>query len=95
MRTSSRNSSAVSEAWLPIFYSRRPTRNMSASRNCVDTPPLASSVGPSILRSEKTPSFHVDDANLDPKTWYRFPILSGGFVRELAELRASADIDEA
>ncbi|YCM43194.1 NAD(+) synthase [Verrucomicrobiaceae bacterium 227] len=31
-------------------------------------------------------SFHVDDQNLDPKTWCRFPILSAGFVEELAEL---------
>jgi NAD+ synthase (glutamine-hydrolysing) len=40
-------------------------------------------------RERYAPSFHVDDANLDPKTWCRFPILSGGFERELAELRAS------
>jgi NAD+ synthase (glutamine-hydrolysing) len=33
------------------------------------------------------PSFHLDDENLDPKTWCRFPILSGGFETELAELR--------
>lgn len=33
-------------------------------------------------------SFHVDDENLDPKTWCRFPILSGGFEREIEELRA-------
>ena len=39
-------------------------------------------------RERYAPSFHVDDKNLDPKTWCRFPILSGGFVRELAELRA-------
>ncbi len=39
-------------------------------------------------RERYAPSFHVDDANLDPKTWCRFPILSGGFERELAELRA-------
>ena len=32
------------------------------------------------------PSFHLDDENLDPKTWCRFPILSGGFERELEEL---------
>src|SRR5690606_25850606 len=37
-------------------------------------------------RERYAPSFHVDDANLDPKTWCRFPILSGGFERELAEL---------
>ena len=33
------------------------------------------------------PSFHLDDENLDPKTWCRFPILSSGFEAELAELR--------
>ncbi len=37
-------------------------------------------------RERYAPSFHVDDANLDPKTWCRWPILSGGFARELAEL---------
>ncbi len=39
-------------------------------------------------RERYAPSFHVDDANLDPKTWCRFPILSGGYERELRELRA-------
>ncbi|TNF32272.1 MAG: NAD(+) synthase [Deltaproteobacteria bacterium] len=39
-------------------------------------------------RERYAPSFHVDDKNLDPKTWCRFPILSGGFTRELAVLRA-------
>ncbi len=38
-------------------------------------------------RERYAPSFHVDDENLDPKTWCRFPILSGGFEYELAELR--------
>lgn len=37
-------------------------------------------------RERYAPSFHVDDESLDPKTWCRFPILSGGFERELAEL---------
>lgn len=37
-------------------------------------------------RERYAPSFHLDDANLDPKTWCRFPILSGGFKKELAEL---------
>ena len=41
-------------------------------------------------RERYAPSFHLDDENLDPKTWCRFPILSGGFVRELAELRTAA-----
>lgn len=38
-------------------------------------------------RERYAPSFHVDDENLDPKTWCRFPILSGGYQRELEELR--------
>lgn len=45
-------------------------------------------------RERYAPSFHVDDANLDPKTWCRFPILSGGFERELAELRRYLDREE-
>ncbi len=38
-------------------------------------------------RERYAPSFHVDDENLDPKTWCRFPILSGGYRRELRQLR--------
>ncbi len=38
-------------------------------------------------RERYAPSFHVDDENLDPKTWCRFPILSGGFTQELIELK--------
>jgi NAD+ synthase (glutamine-hydrolysing) len=37
-------------------------------------------------RERYAPSFHVDDENLDPKTWCRFPILSGSFEAELKEL---------
>jgi len=37
-------------------------------------------------RERYAPSFHLDDKNLDPKTWCRFPILSGGFQRELKAL---------
>ncbi|MCU0389731.1 MAG: NAD(+) synthase [Thermoflexibacter sp.] len=39
-------------------------------------------------RERYAPSFHLDDKNLDPKTWCRFPILSGGFERELKALEA-------
>jgi len=42
-------------------------------------------------RERYAPSFHVDDKNLDPKTWCRFPILSGGFEREIRELRAMVE----
>ena len=41
-------------------------------------------------RERYAPSFHLDNENLDPKTWCRFPILSGGFTRELLELREQA-----
>ena len=37
-------------------------------------------------RERYAPSFHLDDKNLDPKTWCRFPILSGGFKKELEDL---------
>ena len=37
-------------------------------------------------RERYAPSFHVDDKNLDPRTWCRFPILSGGFEYELSQL---------
>lgn len=40
-------------------------------------------------RERYAPSFHVDDENLDPKTWCRFPILSGGFDREIEEMHAA------
>jgi NAD+ synthase (glutamine-hydrolysing) len=42
-------------------------------------------------RERYAPSFHVDDKNLDPRTWCRFPILSGGFRRELEELKSLVD----
>ena len=46
-------------------------------------------------RERYAPSFHIDDESLDPKTWYRFPILSGGFARELAELDESVASGDA
>lgn len=41
-------------------------------------------------RERYAPSFHLDDENLDPKTWCRWPILSGGFEVELDDLRVAA-----
>ena len=41
-------------------------------------------------RERYAPSFHLDDHSLDPRTWMRFPILSGGFEKELAEMRTWA-----
>ncbi|RIW15020.1 NAD(+) synthase [Algoriphagus lacus] len=37
-------------------------------------------------RERFAPAFHLDEFNIDPKTWYRFPILSGGFAEELEQL---------
>ncbi|MDF1823156.1 MAG: NAD(+) synthase [Verrucomicrobiales bacterium] len=37
-------------------------------------------------RERYAPGFHLDDKNLDPKTWCRFPILSSGFQSELKDL---------
>lgn len=37
-------------------------------------------------RERLAPSFHLDDLNIDPRTWCRFPILSSGFAEELSEL---------
>jgi NAD+ synthase (glutamine-hydrolysing) len=37
-------------------------------------------------RERYAPSFHLDEESLDPKTWCRFPILSGGYAEELSSL---------
>ncbi len=37
-------------------------------------------------RERLAPSFHFDDLNVDPRSWCRFPILSGGFRKELGDL---------
>lgn len=39
-------------------------------------------------RERTAPSFHLDDFNVDPRSWCRFPILSGGFEKELLALEA-------
>ncbi|MFZ2904573.1 MAG: NAD(+) synthase [Cyclobacteriaceae bacterium] len=37
-------------------------------------------------RERLAPSFHLDELNVDPRTWCRFPILSAGFSEELDQL---------
>lgn len=37
-------------------------------------------------RERLAPAFHLDDMNVDPRTWCRFPILSSGFAEELEAL---------
>ncbi|MFT3693555.1 MAG: NAD(+) synthase [Kofleriaceae bacterium] len=46
-------------------------------------------------RERIAPSFHLDDRNVDPRSWCRFPILSGGFDKELAEMRAHVAMGRA
>ncbi len=41
-------------------------------------------------RERYAPGFHLDDANLDPRSWCRFPILSGQFEQELEEMSRSS-----
>jgi NAD+ synthase (glutamine-hydrolysing) len=36
-------------------------------------------------RERLAPSFHLDDINVDPRSWCRFPILSSSFEQELTE----------
>lgn len=44
-------------------------------------------------RERYAPSFHVDEVSLDPRSWCRFPILSGGFEFELAQLQKESEDD--
>ncbi|BDD03477.1 NAD(+) synthase [Aureibacter tunicatorum] len=37
-------------------------------------------------RERIAPAFHLDDFNVDPRTWCRFPILSGGYKLEIEEM---------
>jgi NAD+ synthase (glutamine-hydrolysing) len=46
-------------------------------------------------RERLAPSFHLDDENLDPRTWCRFPILMGGYETELEELWRSVEQEES
>jgi NAD+ synthase (glutamine-hydrolysing) len=39
-------------------------------------------------RERLAPSFHLDDLNVDPRSWCRFPILSSGFAHELEHLES-------
>jgi NAD+ synthase (glutamine-hydrolysing) len=41
-------------------------------------------------RERLAPALHVASRNLDPRTWRRSPILSGGFRKEIAEMKSIA-----
>jgi NAD+ synthase (glutamine-hydrolysing) len=44
-------------------------------------------------RERYAPGLHVDRYNLDPRSYFRFPILSGGFKEELEELALSGTLN--
>jgi NAD+ synthase (glutamine-hydrolysing) len=46
-------------------------------------------------RERTAPAFHLDDFNIDPRTWCRFPILSAGFEDELTALGGPNSAPEA
>jgi NAD+ synthase (glutamine-hydrolysing) len=39
-------------------------------------------------RERFAPSFHIDDYNVNPRSWFRFPVLSSSFKDEIMELEA-------
>jgi NAD+ synthase (glutamine-hydrolysing) len=43
-------------------------------------------------RERYAPSFHLDDENLDPRSWCRYPILSGGYQKELKTLKKKLNL---
>jgi NAD+ synthase (glutamine-hydrolysing) len=38
-------------------------------------------------RERFAPSFHIDDYNINPRSWFRFPVLSSSFKDEIKELQ--------
>ncbi len=42
-------------------------------------------------RERLAPAFHLDDFSVDPRSWCRFPILSGGYEKEIEELLSYQD----
>jgi NAD+ synthase (glutamine-hydrolysing) len=44
-------------------------------------------------RERLAPALHCDTRNLDPRTWRRSPILSGGYAQELVTMRDYAALD--
>ena len=41
-------------------------------------------------RERIAPSFHISNYNIDPRSWFRFPILSGAFKEELTKIATLA-----
>lgn len=77
-----------------IFYRKSPLETFEAMKNNVEPAQLKRFIRKFFRmwasnqwkRERLAPSFHLDDLNIDPRSWCRFPILSSGFRQELTEL---------
>lgn len=45
-------------------------------------------------RERYAPSFHYDDENLDPRSWCRWPIISGGMAQDVEDLRKTLNCED-
>lgn len=78
-----------------IFRKQSPLEVYESMKGSYDTPALKNHISKFFRlwaanqwkRERLAPSFHLDDLNVDPRTWCRFPILSSGFRDELEQLQ--------
>ena len=77
-----------------IFYRKPPTQVYDAMKDRIESAALKIYIKKFFRmwcanqwkRERFAPSLHLDDLNIDPRSWCRFPILSSGFIEELAAL---------
>jgi NAD+ synthase (glutamine-hydrolysing) len=77
-----------------IFYRKSPVEVYHAMRNKFEPDQLKIYIRKFFRlwsanqwkRERLAPSLHLDDLNVDPRTWCRFPILSSGYLEELQSL---------
>jgi NAD+ synthase (glutamine-hydrolysing) len=77
-----------------IFYRKPPVEVYHAMKHSYDSSSLKRHIKKFFRlwsinqwkRERFAPSLHLDDLNVDPRSWCRFPILSAGFTEELQAL---------
>lgn len=80
-----------------IFYRKSPLQVYGAMKSSYESTQLKNHIKKFFRlwsanqwkRERLAPALHLDDLNVDPRTWCRFPILSSGFLEELALLDAA------
>jgi NAD+ synthase (glutamine-hydrolysing) len=80
-----------------IFYRKSPLQVYGAMKNSYESTQLKNHIKKFFRlwsanqwkRERLAPALHLDDLNVDPRTWCRFPILSSGFLEELELLDAA------